>query len=298
MQIDWEMSAIGSIHIPIPCHEDWSAMSETDLGRRCLKCDKVVRDFRGMDEAAILGQITSNAGKICGRVDQAILKRPPLEGFALVRFPSERLRFFVLAFVMAFGLEVWGISTADAQTVQPSVEALKDKENLRFALNVPSVTDVVLIGKVLDVYTQAPVEGAQVMAYDGALLLAGTMSDTAGNFELRIPKEAFVGDTYQLRLRYMGRERRDHEIQRDVREFIYLIDASQMIDGITILASSYDDDKWGGTLVGEIIPILPVRNISGIRSLNSPTFGKESLYRPLDEWLMMHHSEIHHSGRW
>ena len=298
MQIFWNMSAVGSIHIPIPCHEDWSTMAETDRGRHCLKCDKVVRDFRGMNEAAIFKAIAAKPGKICGRVDDAVLTRPPLEGFALVRFPTERLRFFVLAFVMAFGLEVWGISTADAQTVQPSVAALKDKGNLRFALNVPSVTDVVLIGKVLDVYTQDPVVGAQVMAYDGALLLAGAMSDTAGNFELRIPKEALTGDTYQLRLRYMGRERRDHEIQRDVREFIYLIDASQMIDGITISASRYDDDKWGGTLVGEIISIHPVRNISGIRSLNSPTYGKESLYRPLDEWLMMHHSEIHHSGRW
>ncbi len=273
-------------------------MSETDHGRHCLKCDKVVRDFTGMDEAAILNAIAVKQGKICGRVDQAVLTRPALEGFALVRFPTERLRFFVLAFVMAFGLEVWGISQADAQTVQPSIESLKKPDNLRFALNIPKATDIVLIGKVVDVYTQEPVQGAQVMAFDGALLLAGTMSDTAGNFELRIPKEAFTGDSYQLRLRYMGRERRDHEIQRDVREFIYLIDASQMVDGITISASSYDDDKWGGTLVGEIISILPERNISGSRSLNGPTYGKESLYRPLDEWLMMHNSEIHHSGRW
>ncbi len=287
------------VQIPQLCHEDWSKMTNVEGGKLCAKCNKFVRNFIGMDPSAIFEELDNATGELCGLFDRDMVAPPRLEGFALLRFPAERLRLFVIAFVVAFGLEVWGVSPAIAQSVTPSVQSLKDPRTLQFLLQTPNKEDIVLRGKVADVYTREPIVAAQVMAFDGERLLSGVVSDTGGNFELRIAKGTLVEETYQLRLRYLGRERRDHEIARDVTEFLYLIDASMAIEGITVSDQLLVDEisVLGGACITTVTtPTLRDRTWRTVTCRGA--FEERSLYRPLDEWLMMHNSEIHLEGRW
>jgi hypothetical protein len=282
------MQEFSSIHIPRPCHEDWSHMSPAEQGRHCAKCAKVVRDFTGMDRTAVIAAIAAAPAEVCGRVDADLVAPFPLPAHALVGGASmTRLRLFFLALVAAFGWEVFGFTAAQAQTVQPAIAALQDPQILRAALDSLSETEVVLYGRVEDVYTREAVAYAHLMAYEGDTLLCGTLSDAEGNFVLRFPKDKLKGEQYDLRLRYLGRERRDHGVHRDATEFLYLVDASMMVDGMAIVA-----DRQHGFLVGDLI----YQRLSFPQY--NPTQASKTLYRPLDEWLMMHYSEIHHGGRW
>jgi hypothetical protein len=279
-----------SFHIPSPCQEDWVSMSPAERGRHCAKCDKVVRDFTGMEPEAIQAVLAQMPGRVCGRVDRsAVAPSPVLNAMALVRLPAERLRIFVLAFVMVFGLEVWGISSAEAQTVQPAVDLLQKQENLEAAVQ-SSADEIRIRGKVMDVYTREPVQYAHVMILEDGQLLKGTLTDEDGRFELMIEKETLKGDTFDLHLSYLGKTRKDKGLRKDLREFIYLIDASQMMEGLAINSGDWiPDDPY---LMGDIISLGLSTDVRGYYSNN------KALFRPLDEWLMMNFSEIHHSGRW
>ena len=283
------MQPAKSIHIPHPCHASWSEMSETTTGRHCQQCDKVVRDFTGMDRAAVITEIENVAEPICGRVSANVLAPMPLDGVAIPGFVHARLRLFALAFVMTFGLEVFGFSRADAQTLQPTVEALRDTLSSEKSATAILGDSIVLQGKVQDVYTREPVAYAHVMAYAGDSLLAGTLSDEQGRFQLSFPQEKLTAATYELRLRYQGRERRDADVKRGTTELFYLIDASHMMEGITVTEQTQP-------FVIDPISFTSYSSITGMLVYHST--GSRTISRPLDEWLMMNFSEIHHSGRW
>lgn len=271
------------IFIPHPCHENWDAMSPAERGRHCAVCDKVVHDFRGMLADAIDEVIAKSPKQVCGRVDATAVSPNPFVVQVLAKFPVERLRVFVLAFVMAFGLEVWGISTLQAQIVQPAVEALQMGQNLESALQ-DSSKQIRIQGIVQDVYTREPVAMASVAAYQGNNFIIGTLTNAEGKFELVIPKSAILRDTFDLHLSYLGKTRKDVGIHSDIREFAYLIDASMFLEGVSIQGRT---EPW---VVGVLISPR-MANVPGL-------YNEKSLYRPLDEWLMMHNSEVHHSGRW
>ncbi|MFT3796729.1 carboxypeptidase-like regulatory domain-containing protein [Flavobacterium sp.] len=54
------------IHIPKPCHENWSEMTPDAQGRFCQSCQKTVIDFTGLSDRAIFEKINSG-DHLCGR---------------------------------------------------------------------------------------------------------------------------------------------------------------------------------------------------------------------------------------
>ena len=269
-------------------------MTPAEQGRHCAVCDNVVRDFRGMDRSHIIHQLKSGDENACGRLDRAMVMEP-LDVVALYRFPAQGLRLFVLAFVLTFGLRACGIEQAMAQSLQPAIDSLQHPTQLKSILYKIDTNAVFLVGHVLDVYTREPIEFAHVAANDGDKFLAGTLSDADGRFELHFPKALVKDGSYQLKLRYQGREREDRDMKVVIQEMVYLIDGSEMIKGITLEGNARNTD-WFGHLTGAIVS----RTICNIgRGTNIHGFGEsKSIDRPLDEWLMMNFSEIHHSGRW
>lgn len=271
------------IHIPKPCHEDWEAMTLAERGRHCAVCDKVVRDFVGMELNAIQTELQHSSDKVCGRLDRENVSMEPLKELVLVKYPLERLRVFVLAFVLVFGVEVWGVSEVEAQTVQPEIEKLQTSGVLAGALQ-DSATVFRISGKVEDVYTREPVMQARVSVYQAGKLIDGGWTREDGSFSIEIPKSSMVGDTFDLQLYHNGKIRWDSGIPSDLREFQYLIDAARLMDEIAI------HEKVNWYLMGGL------QYITG--RMIQPLGNTRSLYRPLDEWLMMNFSEINHTGRW
>jgi hypothetical protein len=276
------------IQIPVPCNEDWASMPEAEQGKHCAKCAKVVRNFVGIDHAAILSEMQAASEPICARIDASVIQSPRLHGHRAMWFSPVRLKQFAIAFVLAFGFEVWGLSQVQAQKLQPLLEAMRDTAKLDAAINDHLRESNVLRGKVVDVYTREPVQFARVRVYIEDKMLAETMSDEAGRFELSFPKNARNSEGYELRLLYLGQERRDHIVGVDVAEFSYLIDASQMIEGIEINERIY---PWS------VDPIFSISKGTLVGML-AMTMEDRSFYRPLEEWLIMNFSEIHPSGRW
>lgn len=64
---------MADLHIPTPCHEDWSAMTAADRGRHCAKCDKTVLDLttlpapQGRQELARLHERVQGGDHVCVR---------------------------------------------------------------------------------------------------------------------------------------------------------------------------------------------------------------------------------------
>jgi hypothetical protein len=62
------------ISVPKPCHEDWNAMSQKEIGRFCGSCEKVVVDFTTMSETELKDYfITHTHEKTCGHFKQSQL---------------------------------------------------------------------------------------------------------------------------------------------------------------------------------------------------------------------------------
>ncbi len=264
-------------------------MPEAEQGKHCTKCAKIVRNFVGIDQTAILSEMQAASEPICARIDASVIQSPRLHEHGAMRFSLVQLKQFALAFVLAFGFEVWGLSQVQAQILQPSLEAMRDTAKLDAAINGHLRESIILRGKVADVYTRDPVQFARVRVYIEDKMLAETLSDEAGRFELSFPKIVRNSEGYELRLLYLGQERRDHIGRVDVAEFSYLIDASQMMEGIEINEKIY---PWS------VDPIFNVTNKGTFLGMLAMTLEDSNFYRPLEEWLIMNFSEIHPSGRW
>ena len=68
-----------NLHIAAPCHEDWGAMTPTDMGKFCTSCSKQVVDFTVMSDTQILKFLAEHKGGLCGRFDAGQLSRPLVE---------------------------------------------------------------------------------------------------------------------------------------------------------------------------------------------------------------------------
>ena len=270
------------LHIPKPCHEDWATMTPEAQGRHCAICDKVVRDFTNSPTSEIEAVLKAEKGNVCGRVKKRDLAPEPISGYCFQLFPIQRLRFFLLAFVCAFGLEVWGISTVEAQSVEGRIASLNSPEVLKEVIGEDS-SRLQVKGLVKDVFTQQPVGFVTIKLIQNGVVVGGALTDEEGRFAFDILKSELDGDFYDLKMTYLGRERIDENLNVDVKEVAYLIDPGVELEGIEIV-------ERGGWITGDIITVGAVCSFE--------TFDNKILYRPLDEWLMMNNSEIHHSGRW
>lgn len=79
------------IHIPDPCHEDWSKMTQEDKGKFCHVCSKTVVDFSNQSEEQINQYVLANSHqRICGRFKKEQLFQPEqrLENKIVFKLPS------------------------------------------------------------------------------------------------------------------------------------------------------------------------------------------------------------------
>ena len=272
------------LYIPKPCHEDWDAMTPQEQGRHCAVCDKVLTDFSGMEEKEFGRRIEDLSEGSCGRFRADQIADPPLGGTAYFRYPLQRMRVFFLALVAVFGLEVLGLQSEGVQAsgFDPVGE---------LAMEAESKDSIVLKGKILSDIDQEPVMYVTVLARQGDEVVAGVMSDAEGNFELKVPTAKILSGSYDLVFRYLGRERVEREVGKDVKEVVFFMDNSYSLADVILaeppLPPEYDRiGLWS----------KPVEEIVG--NLMWDPHSDKVFYRPMDEWLMMHNSEINHTGRW
>ncbi len=88
------------ITIPIPCHENWEAMTPNEKGRFCSVCSKTVRDFTGASDNEMMIAFSDPSENICGNFRESQLNRDL--GYSYIN--SVFARFAVGFIVTASGL--------------------------------------------------------------------------------------------------------------------------------------------------------------------------------------------------
>jgi len=63
------------ISIPTHCHENWEEMTPNERGRFCAHCQKIVVDFTGWSDKALIDFFEKNIGDTCGRFSVQQLDR-------------------------------------------------------------------------------------------------------------------------------------------------------------------------------------------------------------------------------
>lgn len=97
------------IQIPVPCHENWEAMSSGEKGRFCGVCSKNVTDFsRHTKDEIISFMAEKTSEKVCGRVPVHLLHDD--QTLTMPREQRIKLGKFAFALMLVFGNFLFGYS--------------------------------------------------------------------------------------------------------------------------------------------------------------------------------------------
>ena len=166
-----------TIHQPAPCHENWEAMTPTDVGRHCAACQTQVVDFTRMTDDEVVAYLRhTTPGRRCGRFREDQVGRPLL---AAARPVTGRRRWATAA-VLLLG-SVFGLK-ARAQEPGPNARAM-----------APAGTRPVDSDSLLLVY--GVVRNRWGVRKEGVRVRMGSVwetTDAHGRFRLLLPKRSLV----------------------------------------------------------------------------------------------------------
>ncbi len=100
------------ISIPKPCTENWDRMTQTDKGKHCASCNKVVIDFSKMKDQEIIDVMLKHHGKkVCGNFFNTQIEKP-------IRYiiPQKHIKWPAIAAMLVAGIFHLMPLTGSAQT--------------------------------------------------------------------------------------------------------------------------------------------------------------------------------------
>lgn len=98
------------ISIPNPCTEDWALMTQTEKGKHCASCNKVVIDFSNKTDKEIIEILLQQKGKkVCGNFYNTQIEHP----IRLVEY-TKHAKWPAIAAMLIAGL--FQVNTSFAQT--------------------------------------------------------------------------------------------------------------------------------------------------------------------------------------
>jgi hypothetical protein len=171
------------IHIPEPCHEDWSRMTTVEKGRYCQSCCKTVVDFSLMTDREILNFLSKTQDNTCGNFAPDQLNRAILKPATPAK---KRLWAVMLSFLLP--LIVWNkVSGQKGRIAVVKKEKVQTPIMLRGDTIVTEVVcatrPIIIEGRITD-SAGSPISGASI-TLKGADI--GVAADSNGNYKLSIP---------------------------------------------------------------------------------------------------------------
>jgi hypothetical protein len=105
------------IKIPIPCHEDWNAMKQQEIGRHCDVCVKTVVDFTSMTDDEVRNYLLQNKGKkLCGRFTSQQVEHFNLQiPASALHTEMNFMKKFALASLIIFGSTLFSCQNHEAK---------------------------------------------------------------------------------------------------------------------------------------------------------------------------------------
>ncbi|WP_439697356.1 carboxypeptidase-like regulatory domain-containing protein [Mucilaginibacter sp. AW1-7] len=175
------MTAIKSISIHEPCHEQWVQMKPVIDGRYCLHCCKTVTDFTKMNNADIISYLDKKPN-VCGRFDKqqlSLLNNDIGNNNYTIRWKK--------LLVAASLMSLIPFARAEAGVQHETERHENKKQGRQNSLPADTVGEVLLKGKVIVKDGGLPLPGTSVYLNDKTLT---TSTDMDGNFKLIVPSSA------------------------------------------------------------------------------------------------------------
>jgi hypothetical protein len=279
-----------NIHIPKPCHEDWHKMSPEEKGRHCQQCSMTVRDFTHMTRADAQ-RTAKQENTHCGRFRPDQLHSLGGGGQVAYRYPASRMRSFLLAFLVTFGFSAFALDAELLDELLPVQQNLQTTPLDQLLSEDPVPDSLQLFGIVLDAVSGEPLELVTVQAEWQGQVIYTTVSDTAGLFELHVPKakreglaiRATLGETMLLQ----------ENVPADIREMTILLNSGIELPTVVMVGNQvYRNDVSMGLIVEEPVVLggITYHTTSCGHALD---IGPENrYYHKLHDFIQMRSSEV------
>ncbi|MEM1218515.1 MAG: carboxypeptidase-like regulatory domain-containing protein [Bacteroidota bacterium] len=182
------------------CEQNWYQMERIEGGRLCPDCQKCIVDFRGMGAAAIARVHAFSKEPVCGFYTQAQLRNGKES-----ETPRTWRKWLIPALMFSsFWIKPTTLTAQQPTTVPteqhpflipptPTKERIPDQAHHK-------VDSILVTGKVIDDISGEPLIGAVVLLDTFEI---GTITDFAGNYQLRVPTE-LAGETLRIGVSYIG----------------------------------------------------------------------------------------------
>jgi hypothetical protein len=146
------MSTPFQIQIPVPCHENWDAMTPQEKGKFCGVCAKKVVDFSGYSKTEVVDYLQKHAAqKVCGRIPESMLDIPKQPLPAMPHAQRINLSRFAFAAMLVFGNFLFGcgqntelVTKGEVAMVQPP-DSLSLVDSLQHNISLPVWIDDSLV---------------------------------------------------------------------------------------------------------------------------------------------------------
>lgn len=209
------------IHIPEPCHENWSAMSPVSHDcRHCSVCEKSVVDFSLKTDAEILEILRQSTGKVCGKFRQDQLERPLLSTRPALQSNKSNISWRIAASVAAM------LSVQQAAAQQPAIPISTDTLSYSPRDKMGGIvyyydflefdTVRIISGKIIHPKSQQPIAGCRVLV-SNSFLTTRAVTDENGIFNLEYPANEINEDGLTLTMVLTGYEPQELKLPEKVK---------------------------------------------------------------------------------
>jgi hypothetical protein len=184
-----------------PCGQEWTSMTQNEIGKYCLHCSKTVVDFTTLTDAEIVQIIGQTSGKLCGR-----LTKPQLNRVLESNIHSNNSRFYkILAGLLLIGTAENSLATDKPFNQMEIILASGNEKQIKqecIANETPTVDSLknLVQGEILDAQSKEPLVFASVLIKGTN---TGALTDMEGKFNLIIP-ENLSSENITLIVSYTG----------------------------------------------------------------------------------------------
>ena len=272
--------------IPTPCHENWDTMTPKEKGRHCAKCDLVVTDFTKHTTEEILETLAGATGRVCGHVrEDQITLVPPEKAEFWFKYPVQRMRVFLLAFLAVFGMEIWALPEVQAADWAKFQSDLMSPAEIGKYFSDLQDEEVNIKGKVMDAEHGGGVPYATVTIWHGDQLITGVYTESDGSFHIQFESREVDYDSFTVSVRYFSNEVKQENVPPDVEEMMIFISTGVTLETVNMYLSDFNPTVDGVVLRGDLVNV----------ACEMPQIRKWYMgtpYNPIDDYLQMRRSDV------
>lgn len=197
-----------SLSIHKPCTENWEEMKQEQGAKFCASCQKAVTDFRGLGDEQILGILTKQEGKICGRFNKHQLNRV-IEVHQENKKPSLLLKAAAGIALVATTSASQAMTTNNPVKINTPIEQTAESVKEANTGDNPKNT---IRGRVLDKKNKQPISLVTVTIHDTKIAVR---ADFDGRFMIQVPDSLAAKNEFTLSIIYGGYKHLELTIKRN-----------------------------------------------------------------------------------